>query len=129
MIDGARAQLLREWDRAALRELVAVQAQLEPRLAASTEKPLGLGGVEGTPLEEDVRGPRESRGFGQHLGEREVEIRVGVRELRWHRMRAEPGRDPTRRGDRSERRELGVAVEAVPGLPLPGRRAVTQEPV
>ena len=43
-------------------------------------------------------------------------------------MRAEPGRDPARRPDRPQRRELGLAVEAVARLPLEGRRAGAQHP-
>ena len=43
-------------------------------------------------------------------------------------MGAEPGRRSARVADSAQRRQLGVAVEAVPGLALPGRRAVAEHP-
>ena len=68
------------------------------------------------------------RRVGQHLGEGEVEIRVGVGLLGRDGVRPEPGRPPARGSDRAERRELGLAIEAVARLPLPGRRAVAKQP-
>ena len=43
-------------------------------------------------------------------------------------MRPEPGRDPARVPDRAQLGELGVVVEAVPGLRLEGGRAVGAHP-
>ncbi len=86
-------------------------------------------GVEGAALEEDVGGFRDLGCFGKHLGEREVEIRVGVCELRRDGVRAEPGRDAARVPDRAQGRELGVTVEAVARLRLERRRAGGAHPV
>src|SRR5204863_1847875 len=125
MVDRARAKLDRERDRALLRELVAVQTKREPGSAASLEKPARLARVEGSALEEDVRGLGELRRVGQHLAEREVEVGVGIAvELRRHRMRTEPRRHATGVTNRTQRGELGVAVEPVAGLRLERRRAV-----
>ena len=44
-------------------------------------------------------------------------------------MRAEPGRDAARGADRTQRRELGLAVEPVARLRLQRRRAGAQHPV
>ena len=87
------------------------------------------GGVERAALEEDVGGLGDLRRLGQHLREREVEVRVGVAvELGRHGVRAEPGRHAAGGLDRTQRRELGVAVEAVAGLRLERRRAVRAHP-
>src|SRR5262249_24586028 len=64
----------------------------------------------------------------QHLGEREVEIAIGVVELRRHCVGAEPGRNPTRSLYRPERRELGLAVEPVARLGLERRRTLAEHP-
>ena len=93
MVDRAGAELDRERNGACLGELVAVEAQREPRVAAGDEIAARLLGVEGAALQEDVGRLGERRRFGQHLGEREVEIRVGVVELRRDGVRAQPGRD------------------------------------
>ncbi len=127
MVDRPRRQLDRERDRSAFGELVAVEAQGQARIAAGGEVAARLGRVEGAPLEEDVGGVREPGGLREHLGEREREVRVGVRELRRNRVRAEPGRRPARRPHRRQRGELGVAVEPVARLALPGRRAVPEQ--
>ena len=129
VVDGARAELDRERDRAGLRELVAVEAQREAGVAARLEVAARLRRVEGAALEEDVGRFRDLGSFGQHLGEREVEVRVGVGELRRDRVRAEPRRDAARVADRAERRELGVLVEPVAGLRLERRRAGGAHPV
>ena len=96
MVDRARAELDRERDRALLGELVAVQAQREAGVAARLEVAARLRGVERAALEEDVRRLGELRRLRQHLGEREVEVRVGVVELGRHGVRAEPRRDAAR---------------------------------
>ena len=66
-------------------------AQVAPRLL----------GVERAPLEEDVGRLREARGFGKHLREGEVEVRVGVVELGRDRVRAQPGRNAAGGADRA----------------------------
>src|SRR5206468_2342039 len=78
VVDGACAELDRERDRTLLRELVAVEAQCEPGVLARPQVAPGLRRVERAALEEDVGGVGELRGVGQYLGQREVEIRVGV---------------------------------------------------
>src|SRR5207249_4483809 len=77
MVDRSRPELDRERYRARLRELVAVEAQLEAGAPARLQVPPGLVRVERASLEEDVGGLRQTRHLGQHLGDREVEIRVG----------------------------------------------------
>ena len=99
-----------------------------PGVAARLEVPARLGRVEGAALEEHVGRLGELGRLGQHLGEREVEVRVGVAELRRHRVRAEPRRDAARVADRAERRELRVAVEPVARLRLERRRALAEHP-
>ena len=106
------------------RELVAVEAQREPGVAARLEVAARLRRVERAALEEDVRRLGEPRRFRQHLGEREVEVGVGVVELGRDRVGAEPGRDAAGGADRAERRELRVAVEPVAGLRLERGRPV-----
>ena len=81
MIDRPGAELDGERDRARLRELVAVQPQREPRVAARRQVAARLLGVEGSALEEDVRRFREPSRLREHLREEEVDVRVGVREL------------------------------------------------
>src|SRR5207244_3658135 len=44
------------------------------------------------------------------------------------RVGTEPGGDAARRSDGTQRRELGLAVEPVPRLALPRRRAGAQHP-
>ena len=73
-----------------------MEAQGEPRVAARLEVAARLRRVEGAALEEDVGGLGEPRGLGEHLGEREVEVGVGVVELGRHGVRAEPRRDAAR---------------------------------
>ena len=116
VVDRARAELDRQRHRASLGELVGVQAQREARVAAGLEVTPGLRRLEGAFLDEDVRRRGEPRGFREHLGQDEVEIRVGVAKLRRHRVRAEPRRDTALRRDRAQRRELGLAVEPVAGF-------------
>ena len=128
VVDRPRAELDREPDRARLRELVAVQAQREPRVAARLEVAPGLADVERAALEEDVGGLGERRRLGQHLGEQEVEVGVAVVELGRHGVRAEPGRDAAGGADGAKLRELRVAVEAVARLALERRRAVGAHP-
>ncbi len=129
VIDRASAQLDRQRDRTGLRELVAVQAQGEPGGGARFEEAPCLGHVERASFEEHVRRVGERGRLGQHLAEREVEVRVGVRELGRHRMRAEPGRRATRGTHRTQRVELGRQIEPVAGFALPRRRAVSEQPV
>src|SRR5205823_12713645 len=87
------------------------------------------GGVEGATLQEDVGRLGDRRRLGQDLGEREVEVRVAVPvELGRDGVCAEPGGRAAGVADRAQRRELGLAVEAVARLPLERRRAVTTHP-
>src|SRR4029077_11203674 len=77
-----------------------------------------------------VAGLAELRGVGQYVGEREVEVAVGVTlEFGRHRMRAEPRRHAAGGLDRPKRRELGLAIEPVAGLRLERCRAVSAHPV
>ncbi len=128
VVDRARPQLDRERDRAALRELVAVEAQREPGVAAGDQIAARLRGVERPALEKDIGRGRESRRVGQDLCEREVEVRVGIGGLGRHGVCAEPGRRAARRGHGPKRLELGLAVEPVARLALPGRRSVRKHP-
>ena len=128
MVDRAGCELDGEWNRAGLRELVAVEPQYEPGVAARLEIPPRLRRVEGSTLEEHVRRLRELGRCGQDFGEREVEVGVGVAELRRYRVRAEPRREAARLPDRAERRELRLPVEPIARLRLEGRRALAEHP-
>src|SRR5207248_655904 len=86
------------------------------------------GGVEYAPLDEDVPRFGDLRRGWQHLGQREVEIRVRIVEFRRYGVRAEPRRDPPRGFDCTQRRELRLTVEAVARFRLEGRRARAQHP-
>ena len=74
----------------------------EPRVATGDEIAARLLGGEGAALQEDVGRLGEGRRFGQDLGEREVEIRLGVVELRRDGMRAQPGRNAALGRDRPQ---------------------------
>ena len=128
MVDGAGVELDRERDGALLRELVTVHAQSKPRPRAGFEVTTCANGVEGPAFEEHVRCLRHLRRLGQNLGECEVEVGVGIRELGRHGVRPEPGGHAAGRANRIQRRELGVAVEPVTGLRLEGRRPGAQHP-
>ena len=97
MVDGACPELDRERDGALLAELVAVEAKREPGVSARLEVAARLRRVERAALEEDVRRLRDPRRLGQDLGEREVEVGVGVVELGRDGVGAEPRRDAARR--------------------------------
>src|SRR3954452_12076142 len=128
MVDRASAELDGELNGTWLGELGAAEPQGEPGRGARLEVAPRLRHVEGTTLEEHVRGLGDARSFWQDFREREVEVCVGIDELGRHGMRAEPGRDSSRAGDRTQRRELRVAVEPVAGLRLEGRRPGAQHP-
>src|SRR6476620_4225445 len=128
MVDRACAKLDGEWDRSLLRELVAVQPQREPRVSASLQVPLRPVAVESAPLEEDVGRLRELRRLRKDLREHEVEVRVRIVVLGRHRVGTEPGRDATLGLDRTQRRELGLAVEPVARLGFEGRRSRMEHP-
>ena len=113
MVDRPRAELDRQRDRPLLGELIAVHPKCETGGPAGFEVTASLVDVERSLLEEDVCGDREVRRLGQDFGKRKVEIGIGVGELRWHRMGAEPGRDPADLTNRPQRRELRLAVEPV----------------
>ena len=102
MVDRPRVQLDREWDGALLGELVTVQSQREPRPTARCEVPPRLCRIERAALEEHVGRLRDRRRLGEHLGEREVEVRVRVVELRWDGVRAEPRRHTAGGSDRAQ---------------------------
>ena len=78
MVDAPRAEVDRERDRPALGELVAVQAEREPGRRARLEVAARLRRVERAALEEDVGRVGELRRLGEHVGEDEVEVRVGI---------------------------------------------------
>ena len=101
MIDGPGAELDRQRDRTLLGELIAVQAKSEPRGTASLEVAASLVDVERPLLEKDIRARGQPRSFRQDFGEREVEIGIGVLELRRHSMGTEPGGDPAGFPDRA----------------------------
>src|SRR5947209_15764169 len=94
MVDRPGAELDRQRDCPLLGELITVHPKRQARRTASLEVTASLVDVERPLLEEDVCGDGELRRLGQDFRKRKVEIGVGVRELRWHRMGAEPGRDP-----------------------------------
>ena len=102
MVDGTRPELDRERDRTGFRELVAVQAQCEPRIRAGIEVATRLLGVERAALDEHVGGFGDPRRVREHLSQRELEIRVGVGELRWDGVSAEPRRYAPGRTDRPQ---------------------------
>ena len=129
VVDRARAELDRQPDRADLVELVAVEPQGEPGPSTGLEVSPGLLDVERPALDEHVRRRRDPRGVREDRLDRPVDVRVGVRMLRRHRVRPEPRRDPARSRDRCELCELRVVVEAVAALPLERRRAVRQHRV
>ena len=118
VVDAPCAELDRELHSARLRELVGVEPQRQPLLGAGREVAARLRGVERSLLEEDVSRLGDPGRLGEHLGERELEVRVGVGELGRNRVRAEPRWDSPRVAHRAELCELGVAVEPVAGLPL-----------
>ena len=78
VVDAPGAELDRQLDPARLGELVGVQAQRQPVLGAGLEVPARLRGVERALLQEDVRRLGDPDRLGEHLGEREVEVRVRV---------------------------------------------------
>ena len=100
VVDAPRAELDRERNSAQLVELVAVETKRQPGVAARDEVPARLLGVERAALDEHVRGLGERGCVRQHLGEREVEVRVRVVELGRDGVRAEPRRDAVRVADR-----------------------------
>ena len=102
MVDRAGAELDRERNRTALRELVAVQPQRQSAAATRLEVAPRLLGVEGAALQEHVGGVGELCGVRKHLGERELEIRVGVHELRRHSVSTEPRRCASGGADRTQ---------------------------
>jgi len=101
MIHRAGAELDRQRDRALLGELVAVEAKRKTGGTARGQVAASLVDVERAFLEENIRGRRQPRCFRQDLGERKIEIRIGVRELRRHSMGTKPGRDPAGFPDRA----------------------------
>jgi hypothetical protein len=108
-----------------------VQPELEPRRATRPEVATRLLDVERPPLDEDVGRLRQPGRVGKDVGEQEVDVgvRAGVRELGRDRVRPEPGRNASHSLDRPQLGELGVAVEAVPGLRLERRRARPEHPL
>ena len=77
VVDAGRAELDRELDARALAQLVAVHAQLQPRLPPGLEHPARLLAVEGVRarrLAEDVDPPRVRGARAQHLSAHEVEV-------------------------------------------------------
>ena len=100
----------------------------EARGPADLEVPPRLRGIERTALEEHVGRLGYLCGLRQHLGNGEVEVGVGVRELRRHSVGAQPGRDAACVADRAERRELRLAIEPVAGLGFERGRALTKHP-
>ena len=128
MVDRARPELDGERHGAALRELVAVQAQREAGNPARRQVAARLPRVERAALEERIGGVRDPRRVRQHLRQGVVDVRIRVVELRRDRVGAEPGRAPARSSNRAQRGELRVAVEAVARLALPRRRAVVEHP-
>ena len=129
MVDRARAELDGERDRPHLGELVAVDAQLEPRRTTGDQIPARLLDVERPPLDEHVGGDGDARRLWQHLLDHPVDVRVGIRMLGRNGVRAEPGRHAAGRANGFELGELGVVVEPVAALPLERRRAVREHRV
>src|SRR4029077_10605375 len=118
MVDGAGAELHRERDCTGLGELISVEPERKAGVAAGLEIAPRLCGVECSALEEHVRRFRELGRLRQDLSESEIEVGVGVAELRRDRVGPEPRRDAARLADRAQRRELRLAVEAIARLRL-----------
>ena len=78
-----------------------MEPQDEPDGGARLEVPPRLPHVEGAPFDEDVGRLGDLGRLRQDLGYGELEIRVGVIELRRQRMCAEPRRDSARARDRA----------------------------
>ncbi len=129
MVDRPHAELDRELYRADLRKLVSVHTQDEPRRAAREQVAACLFHVERAVLDEDVGRDRELRRVREDLGDRPVDVRVGIRVLRRDGMRTEPRRDAAGRGDRGQLGQLCVVVEAVAALALERRGAVREHRV
>src|SRR5437764_14982081 len=105
-----------------------MKAQPKARGPARLEVAPRLRGIECTALEEHVGRLRYLCRLRQHLGDGEVEVGVGVGELRWHSVGTEPGRDAACVADRAKRCELRLAVEPVAGLGFERGRALTKHP-
>jgi hypothetical protein len=128
VVGAARSELDGELDASRLRELVGVQTQDEPGVAARLQVAACLASVECSALEEDVGRLGDLRRFGQHFGEREVEVGVRIVELGRDGMGAEPRRHAAGGAHCAELGELRVAVEPVARLPFPRRRPVGAHP-
>src|SRR5687767_9904913 len=113
MVDRGCAQIESELDRTQLCELVAVDTQPEAGFPAGQEVSLCLLHVERLRLDEDVRRLGDAGRVGQDVRYEEVEVVLPALELRRNGMRAEERRDSPCLRDGPERRELGLAVEAV----------------
>ena len=105
-----------------------MQAQCQPRVSTRLQVAPCLSGVERAPLEKDVGRLRHERCVRKDLGEREVEVRVGIVELGRHRVRAEPRGNPAGGTDGTQLLELGVTIESVARLSLERRRPVGAHP-
>ena len=106
-----------------------MQPEREPGVRACTEVPPRRLDAEGSTLDEDIGRGGDPRGVGEHLGDRPVDVGIGIPLLGWNGVRAQPGRHATRRRDRVELRELRIAIEAVAALPLERRRPVPEHRV
>src|SRR6185436_5889221 len=96
-----------------LAQLVSVDAQLEPGRPTGNQVPTRLLDVERSPLDEHVGGDGDPGRLWQDVLDRPVDVYVGVRLLRWNRVRAQPGRHTAGGADGLELGELGIAVEPV----------------
>ena len=123
-----RAELDRKRDAPALVNWSPWSRSASPAVAARFQIATRLRGVERATLEEDIGGVCDSRRVGKHLGDGVVEVRIGVAVFGRHRVRPEPGRRAAGGADRMQRCELRLAVEPVPGLAFPRRRALREHP-
>ena len=127
MVDRPRAELDRERDRTALGELVAVQPQRQPRVAAGGRDSGAPASASNAPRSRKTSAASAScAASGSTSASAKSRYSSASRALRRHRVRTEPGRRPAGRTNRAQRRELGVAVEPVARLALPRRRAVRE---
>ncbi len=124
MIDRPRTELDREPDRTQLRELIAVQPELEPGTTTGREIFTRLSDVERTALDKDIGRLRKPRSFRQDLTHQELDVRISSLplELRRKCVRTEPGGNATCVAHDAELSELGLAIEPVPRLRLERRR-------
>ena len=92
------------------------------------EVPTRLCGVERAPLEKDVCSLGKLGGLRQDLADHELDVRLCLVKLGRHGVEPQVRRDAAFGGNRSQGRELGVAVQSVARFRLERRRPPPQHP-